>query len=244
MIPNKKHVWIHPAIRHSGLPAASILLYAEISHRCGTKDFTWVTTKRLAEDLHIGRTAATAHLRKLEEAGLIKRMIDPAAKRHGARRKILIWLQAEEHWTLPRDRKANTPCSDSEHGRDRNPNTAVYEKSGKVKRDKREGAKPPRKRDPHLAFEALEIPDDWRIEPLREAWEGYLEMRTKKRAKPTERAVELLARELQKHAPDVQTAIAILDKSTANNWTGVFALKPDEKPANLSTGGSNPLIQS
>jgi len=59
------------------------------------------------------------------------------------------------------------------------------------------------------------------------AWNGYMEMRKEKRKAPTVRAVELLLAELHKLLMAGQDIAAVLDKSTRNGWTDVYAIKPD-----------------
>ena len=58
-----------------------------------------------------------------------------------------------------------------------------------------------------------------------DAWDGFLEMRKRKRANPTERAKQLLIGKLEKLTPDHGDAGAILDQSTAGGWTDIYELK-------------------
>lgn len=72
---------------------------------------------------------------------------------------------------------------------------------------------------------------DWIPE---EAWSGYVEMRQKKRAQMTDRARGLVVAELLKFKDAGYEVGAILDKSTANNWTDVYEPKgsaPAAQPA-------------
>lgn len=64
---------------------------------------------------------------------------------------------------------------------------------------------------------------------LRTALDDYLTMRIKKKAAPTNRALELVLQKLDRlSGGDDAVKISILEKSTMNNWTGIFELKPDE----------------
>lgn len=68
----------------------------------------------------------------------------------------------------------------------------------------------------------------------RESWVAYCQMRKAKRsAIKTKKTLELCLRDLEKHSGgDPKLAIAILEQSTANCWTGIFALKTDfRKPS-------------
>lgn len=74
---------------------------------------------------------------------------------------------------------------------------------------------------------ARELPD-WL--PL-EAWTGYLEMRKAKKKPPTDRALDLLLVDLGKFRAEGHDVGAILDASTVNGWTGVYAPKPQSQQA-------------
>lgn len=65
-------------------------------------------------------------------------------------------------------------------------------------------------------------------------WGAYLEMRKEKKKVPTSRAVELVLAELSKLKSAGQDVAAVLDKSTRNGWTDVYAIKPE-----LVTGRSS-----
>lgn len=57
------------------------------------------------------------------------------------------------------------------------------------------------------------------------AWTGYCDMRKKKRAVMTDRAVELRIADLAKLRDEGQDIGAVLDQSTANGWTDVYPVK-------------------
>jgi uncharacterized protein YdaU (DUF1376 family) len=69
-----------------------------------------------------------------------------------------------------------------------------------------------------------------------EAWAGFVEMRRGKRAYPTARAVKLIVAELEKLRAAGHEPGAVLDQSTANNWTDVYALK-GKKSGQAAGGG-------
>ena len=67
-------------------------------------------------------------------------------------------------------------------------------------------------------------------------WQGYVEMRKKKRAVMTERAIKLRIDDLAKLRDEGEDIGAVLDQSTANGWTDVYPLKerratPRQSPA-------------
>jgi hypothetical protein len=68
------------------------------------------------------------------------------------------------------------------------------------------------------------------------AWAGYVEMRKKKRAVMTDRAIELRIADLAKLRDAGEDVGAVLDQSTANGWTDVYPVKerraqPRKSPA-------------
>jgi hypothetical protein len=71
----------------------------------------------------------------------------------------------------------------------------------------------------------IEIPDWVPAKP----WNGYLEMRRRKRAWPTANAVELIVTDLRQWRAKGHDPGAILNTSTVSNWTGIFEPKA---PAN------------
>ena len=56
-------------------------------------------------------------------------------------------------------------------------------------------------------------------------WDAFLEMRKKKNAVPTERAKQLLVKELEKLKGDGHNPNEVLNQSIMRNYTGVFPLK-------------------
>lgn len=67
---------------------------------------------------------------------------------------------------------------------------------------------------------------DW-IPP--EAWAGYMEMRKRQKKVPTDRAIELAIAKLGRMRIEGQDVGAVLDQSTANNWTDLYAVRNDDR---------------
>lgn len=65
----------------------------------------------------------------------------------------------------------------------------------------------------------------------KDTWEAFLEMRKKKRAVPTEKAKELLIKELEKLRGEGQNPNEVLNQSIMRNYTGVFPLKGGQNGA-------------
>lgn len=64
---------------------------------------------------------------------------------------------------------------------------------------------------------------------FKDTWQEYLKMRQQIRKPATQKAKELILKNLEKLSPDENVQIRILEQSIANSWQGVFPLK--DKPA-------------
>lgn len=60
-------------------------------------------------------------------------------------------------------------------------------------------------------------------------FEDFTEMRIKKKKPMTDRAKELILKDLEKLSPNERTQIAILEKSIKEGWSGVYALKGEQE---------------
>lgn len=59
----------------------------------------------------------------------------------------------------------------------------------------------------------------------KDTWDSFIEMRVKKRAKPTAKAIALLIKELEKLKTEGNDPNEVLNQSIMRNYTGVFPLK-------------------
>jgi hypothetical protein len=104
---------------------------------------------------------------------------------------------------------------------------------------------PPKKRAREIA---TEIPD-W---IPRDAWDGFIEMRRKIKAPPTEHAIKLLIGQLDEHRANGHDPATLLNKSTTNNWKGIFLPRENEhdqsrRYANGSANdgsSANPIVRA
>lgn len=71
-----------------------------------------------------------------------------------------------------------------------------------------------------------------------EAWDGYVAMRKKQRKPMTDRARDLKVAELQRFRDEGYDIEAILDKSTANSWTDIYAPKDGSTSPTMNGGGN------
>jgi hypothetical protein len=69
----------------------------------------------------------------------------------------------------------------------------------------------------------------------KDAWDGFEEMRKKKRAPMTDRAREGIIHDLEKLCPVGDSGAAVLDQSTKKCWSGVF-------PLSKNNGGFNAAV--
>lgn len=69
-------------------------------------------------------------------------------------------------------------------------------------------------------------PPDW-ID--RKSWDGFVDMRRKKRAPNTARALDLIVAKLQRLRDEGENPRDVLDQSTMRGWTGVFAIRSEGK---------------
>lgn len=74
---------------------------------------------------------------------------------------------------------------------------------------------------------------DWL--PLPE-WEGFLAMRKKAKKPPTEHAIGLLIKKLDKMREEGENVGEVLDQSTMNNYQGLFPVRRDQRPVARCTG--------
>ncbi len=96
--------------------------------------------------------------------------------------------------------------SDNDNAISDNINTQSKVKESKVKESK----------------EYIEVIPEWIDKDI---WLSFLEVRKKQRAVPTDRAKELLFKELEKLKSSGNDPNEVLNQSIMNNWKGVFALR-------------------
>jgi hypothetical protein len=93
-------------------------------------------------------------------------------------------------------------------------------------RDTDKPVKEPVKRTSKGAREEITFPDWW----PKEAWQAYLDMRKAKRKSPTDYAIRKVIAAISGWKAEGQDPAQILDQSTVQGWTGVFAVKGFTKP--------------
>lgn len=86
----------------------------------------------------------------------------------------------------------------------------------------------PKRRAPRAGPISVEIPE-WM--PAEE-WAAFLDMRKRKGAKPTDRAIHLLIGKLDTLRREGQPPGKVLDQSTVKNWTDIYPLKDHHNDRN------------
>jgi len=78
---------------------------------------------------------------------------------------------------------------------------------------------------------------------LLEAWESFLEMRTKLKKPATPRAQKMLKKSLMNLSlGDIQRAIDIVDRSNINNWLDFYPLQ-EERKASIINNNHKQLME-
>ena len=80
----------------------------------------------------------------------------------------------------------------------------------------------PNPTQPHHTTKLGVAPAEW---IPTDPWAGFLEMRKKIRKPPTDRAIALIVKQLERLRDDGHDPGAVLDQSTRNNWQDVFPVK-------------------
>ena len=72
-----------------------------------------------------------------------------------------------------------------------------------------------------------------------EQWNAFIEMRVRKRAAPTARAISLIIGKLEKLSSAGHDPGSVLDQSTINNWTDIYPLKDNQNDRSQNNRGSS-----
>lgn len=231
------HAATNWAIRQRGLKSATkiVLWHLADCHnahtgQCNPKQST------LADMCEMSRSTLNLHLKKLETLGLIKRVIsvDEATKRQRPTHYVLALDEAEKAVSENQTRAQYTerpsldiapPCPKTGHGsvsENRQEPCPKIDQTRVLKSDtnKKNPGKEPGKRTEKKREDAriLEILSSVLSERVASA---FIDLRNRKRAVITERAAELIVKDLADHPnPD-----AVVEASIKNGWTGVFPEK-------------------
>lgn len=90
------------------------------------------------------------------------------------------------------------------------------------------------KKEPKTKPSKFSVPD-W---VPKDAWDGWLEMRTKKRVPNTDRALKMAINDLDRLGQSGQDLEKVIDKSTIKGWTSFYAIKDDNHGRSGTAGGA------
>lgn len=213
--------FIHASIDDLDLPGSTLKVYLKLVRRADRRGFTFQSSKKLADQMTLSERTIKGAMKDLVELGLIARVTTPKPKGGSS----------SKYYILDRDEWVGQGKADGAK-------SAPSETIPTVQKTTADGAKSapsldndlnPRllipKRGASARFEAVDpVPSEWLEDPaFVEAWDGWLEVRTKKSNTP--RAAILNSKLLA--ALGKTHAIATLNKSAASGWRGLF---PDKTP--------------
>ena len=183
----------------------------------------WASKQRIADEIECSRQTVITAIRDLVADGLLSEV---------GRRKCKNGYTIEYNISLEAMRKLPDAKIDIDREPVKNWTGADLDTSSSLTPRRKATLHKPSS-EPSIVVSASALPTSVRAKPdfvlpdwvPADAWAGFLEMRKRKRANPTERAKQLLIGKLEKLTPDHGDAGAILDQSTAGGWTDIYELK-------------------
>lgn len=180
----------------------------------------WRTnSETLAKEFGCGRDAVRGAMHELQAAGYIQ------VKRVQAENGQIStqWVVFDDPQEIAEAAQPEAGKADAGQTGDGKPGAGEGGALNKTDRQKTEKQKTEGQKERSRAPAPDEFsPPDW-IDP--QAWAGYTEMRKRIRKPATNRALELVVRELEKLQRAGDDHAAVLDQSTRNSWVDVYAIK-------------------
>ncbi len=205
------------AIQQRGLaPACKLLLWQLADRHNADTGRCDPSQDRLAEDCEMSRATVNRHLKKLESAGLIRRVprLDPKTKRQISTSYLLAFdcdLSVSQDETQAVSQMEPDPCLNSEATRVSNCDTNLGSEPGK---------------EPGRRASALDDPISILSKVVdKQTAQAFIEHRNALRAKLTHQGARLIVGKL-KDRPEHERK-ACIEASIENGWRGVFP--PDAK---------------
>ena len=208
-----------------GKIADKLILIALADRHNEEEDAAWPSVAWLVDFTGADRKTVIASLGRLEALNLIH----DTGRRVGKTKQIKVFklaLDGQER-TVPK-----TEHLEGKSPKKGIPKTGPLRGKGPVvpvkesqKRDTEPFKEPIRKRK-NTKKEKLELPA-WLP---RDAWQGWIDMRTANRKKPTERAKQLAIAKLDKMRGNGQDVASVLDQSTVAGWSDLYPVKNAQPP--------------
>lgn len=217
------------------------LLYGEIRALCTTRGYCWASNDYFAKRYKMNERSIARFIAQLEEQKYIRVVIlrDENGRVCGRRIYIVFPLEVDENDTLNHMTKKSATCPKSQGEGDQKVSQSLNNNINNINTRARKKCYDPDvvKDDFRRWVQTLGLQEKEAAE-LTECLCDFVEFRASKRdpiASPT--GVKYQTRELVKLSDGNPAAmIAMITKSLANGWKGIFRLRPDELQRAISTG--------
>lgn len=198
----------------------------------------WASKQRIADEIECSRQTVITAIRELVSEGLLSEI---------GRRKCKNGYTIEYNISLEAVRKLPDAKPDIDRAPVKNWTGSDLDTSTHFTPRRKATLHKPSS-EPSIVVSASALPTSVRAKPgfvlpdwvPSDAWDGFIEMRKRKRANPTDRARQLLVAKLQRLSDAGQPPGDVLDQSTANGWTDIYELKGQANGrSNRSMGGND-----
>ncbi len=203
-------------------PASTKFVLVALCDNVGTGALVWPSVSELVEKTSLDRKTVIAAIDKLEALGLLA----DTGERRGRTGQVKVYAVAIE--SIPNaERFQDRNSSDIPPKESRFSSQRVPFFRGKAPENGTRNHKEPSRNHQRnqKTRDTVALPD-WM--PM-EAWNGWVEMRNKGKAKPTPRALDLAIKKLAKFRDAGHDPAEILDKSTMSGWTDLYEPKPQAR---------------
>ena len=219
-------------VKHS---SAKFVLVALANCSDAVERLAWPSIAYLCEATSQDRKTVMANLKRLVESGFI----EDSGERKGTTKSVVVYRLSDTKIGTPKQNQERDsltveavpifPISSTvfPHKQYRNSLEAVPKTGHGTVKNRNRTVKELNTGD----FENLKtkfVLPDWIPS---DAWAGFVEMRKQIKKPMTDRAIDLKIKDLAQFRQKGYDLAAILDKSTANNWTDLYEPKPQAKPS-------------
>lgn len=212
------------ATKDARLSRSDLAVLHSIADRIGDNGKAWPSMTRIAADVGVDPRTATRSIKRLVETGYLVRQ-------SGNRTTSNVYrlgtgeAAGTGEFTGTGEAAGEVPASSSGRYRRVRPSNPPSESTHEVAHTKA-----------RTRAERAQLPEPPTWVP-REAWDGYVEMRKRKRSTLTPRACELVFKQLERFQANGHDPGDVLDRSTAAGWTGVFEPRVDQQNKTANAGG-------
>jgi hypothetical protein len=243
-------------LRGAGMEAQIVAMYLMTCPHANMIGLFYVSMVSIAHETGLGMEGATKGLARAIEAGFC--CFDEASE--------VVWVQEMAAYQIAAELDAkDNRCKGVQNEYDSlpaNPWLApFYERYGTpfhMSRARGPGSPPPlEKKGPTKPLRSQEQEQEQKQEQKKtappalpawlpiSAWNSWLEVRKKKRAAPTDKALELTLRDLDRWRTQGHDIEEIINHSIKHNYTGLFEPKhPPRKPAQEKSHESRPAVEA